>query len=278
MGTVKLDAGPVALVHLHGDVARGDRVRLSLHLDKASQGVIVALPTERTDAMEDDPLYAQPDRASALSAHSDHRRPRAGDAAADPCPAEGRRVACFRRARPNPGGAGPAATRSPRWIGASRSCRSTSTDTDSLQSLAGEIGGKTDILINTARFIRPGGVLGNDTVFARDEMEVNVLGLMRWRRSSARHGVAHRRRHQQRGGLRQYPVGACAVARSRNTARFAPRKRRPGRCRRRLRAEFLHSGLRMMNVYVGPTDDEWHQPLPPPKVRHRRWPVRSSTG
>ena len=56
MGTVKLDAGPVALVHLHGDVARGDRVRLSLHLDKASQGVIVALPTERTDAMEDDPL------------------------------------------------------------------------------------------------------------------------------------------------------------------------------------------------------------------------------
>jgi NAD(P)-dependent dehydrogenase (short-subunit alcohol dehydrogenase family) len=33
-----------------------------------------------------------------------------------------------------------------------------------------------------------------------------------------------------------------------------------------LRAEFSHSGLRMMNVYVGPTDDEWHQPLPPPKV------------
>ena len=21
-----------------------------------------------------------------------------------------------------------------------------------------------------------------------------------------------------------------------------------------------------MNVYTGPTDDEWHQPLPPPKV------------
>ncbi len=33
-----------------------------------------------------------------------------------------------------------------------------------------------------------------------------------------------------------------------------------------LRAEFRATGLRVMNVYVGPTDDEWHQPLPPPKV------------
>jgi hypothetical protein len=25
-------------------------------------------------------------------------------------------------------------------------------------------------------------------------------------------------------------------------------------------------GVRVMNVYAGPLDDEWHQPLPPPKV------------
>ena len=25
-------------------------------------------------------------------------------------------------------------------------------------------------------------------------------------------------------------------------------------------------GVRVMNVYTGPTDDAWHQPLPPPKV------------
>ena len=42
---------------------------------------------------------------------------------------------------------------------------------------------------------------------------------------------------------------------------------RPGNAAR-LRAEFRASGLRMMNVYTGPTDDEWHQPLPPPKVAH----------
>ncbi|MGB0412184.1 MAG: short-chain dehydrogenase, partial [Pikeienuella sp.] len=34
-----------------------------------------------------------------------------------------------------------------------------------------------------------------------------------------------------------------------------------------LRAEFRASGMRMMNVYIGPVeDDPWFQPLPPPKV------------
>ena len=33
-----------------------------------------------------------------------------------------------------------------------------------------------------------------------------------------------------------------------------------------LRAEMRPAGLRVMNVFTGPTEDEWHQPLPPPKV------------
>ncbi|MFP3387001.1 short-chain dehydrogenase, partial [Tritonibacter sp. SIMBA_163] len=46
--------------------------------------------------------------------------------------------------------------------------------------LAGEIGGKTDILINTADHIRPGGVLSRHGInTARDELDVNVLGLLR---------------------------------------------------------------------------------------------------
>ena len=52
-------------------------------------------------------------------------------------------------------------------------------DASSLKKLAAEIGGKTDILINTARHVRPGGVIGTDTVFAREEFDINALGLMR---------------------------------------------------------------------------------------------------
>ena len=28
----------------------------------------------------------------------------------------------------------------------------------------------------------------------------------------------------------------------------------------------MAGGVRVMNVFTGPTEDEWHQPLPPPKV------------
>ena len=33
-----------------------------------------------------------------------------------------------------------------------------------------------------------------------------------------------------------------------------------------LRAEFRTAGLRVMNIYCGPTDDDWYQPLLPPKL------------
>ena len=48
------------------------------------------------------------------------------------------------------------------------------TDVASVGKMAGEIGGKTDILINTAQFMRPGGILSRgDTGFAREELEIN---------------------------------------------------------------------------------------------------------
>ena len=54
------------------------------------------------------------------------------------------------------------------------------TDTSSVNGLAGEIGGKTDILINTAEFIRPGSTMEQTGIqTARDEMETNYFGLMR---------------------------------------------------------------------------------------------------
>ena len=53
------------------------------------------------------------------------------------------------------------------------------TDVSSIDRLSAEIGGKVDILINTASFVRPGGVMGQDAVFAKDAFEVNTIGFMR---------------------------------------------------------------------------------------------------
>jgi NAD(P)-dependent dehydrogenase (short-subunit alcohol dehydrogenase family) len=140
------------------------------------------------------------------------------------------------------------------------------TDTASVARLAGEIGGKTDILINTAQFIRPGGVLGNDTMFARDGMETNVMGLMRLAQAF---GPAMASRTAD--GINSATafvniLSVQALVAGSDFGTFAATQAAARSLSLTLRAEFRDSGLRMVNAYSGPIDDEWHQPLPPPKV------------
>ena len=68
IGTVQLAVGPVAVCHLHGEVGRGDNVRLALKLDRAGQGVMIALPQEGSEFMQDDPMLR------AMSSDPKHRR------------------------------------------------------------------------------------------------------------------------------------------------------------------------------------------------------------
>ena len=35
-----------------------------------------------------------------------------------------------------------------------------------------------------------------------------------------------------------------------------------------LRAELRAGGVRVVHIFSGPTEDDWFQPLPPPKVGH----------
>jgi uncharacterized OB-fold protein len=55
LGLVKLDCGPVIVVHLHGDCAAAPaRVRVSANLDRAGQAALVAIPEKDTPNMADD--------------------------------------------------------------------------------------------------------------------------------------------------------------------------------------------------------------------------------
>ena len=67
-GSVKLNAGPVIICHVHGDVAPRSRVVLWNRLDRSGQGVILAVPEERTPDMEDDP------QLRAMTCDPKHRR------------------------------------------------------------------------------------------------------------------------------------------------------------------------------------------------------------
>ncbi len=54
IGTVVLDCGPSFVAHLHGDVREGDRVRMTLRLDKSGNAVALAMPDRPTPYQEDD--------------------------------------------------------------------------------------------------------------------------------------------------------------------------------------------------------------------------------
>lgn len=264
-GTVMLDGGVPVVAHVHGDIARGARVRVVTRLDRAGQGVLFALPEQEVPHMADDPMLRE------TSADPRHRRVLITDARAPEAlplakALKAAGAALLFLGEPEPWRRWPGRDAFAGIEGASLHPLDV-TDTESVRELAASLGGKTDILVNTARFTRPGGVMDRaDTVFARDEMEVNYLGLMRlaqafgpamrgrgadgvnsavaWVNVLPAHALAH-----DPGYASTTAAGAAARALSLS-----------------LRAELRAGGVKVMNVYTGPIDDEWHQPLPPPKV------------
>lgn len=264
MGSVKLAAGPVVVCHLHSEVVRGDTAQMVLKLDKAGQGVMVALPQKGSEHMQDDPMLR------AMSCDPRHRRVLITDARS---PLALPLVKALLGA-----GATTIFIGEPEdwrnWEGRAALAALENvdllpldvTDTSSVTRLAAEIGGKVDILINTASFLRPGGVLGGDTVFARDSMETNVLGLMRLAQAFGPAMAGRTADGVNSAAAWVNLLSSQALAPDTSFGTFGATQAAARSLSQTLRAEFSKAGLRVMNVYSGPADDEWHQPLPPPKV------------
>lgn len=265
IGTVKLDTGPSVMAHVHGDVPRGGRVRIANRLDKSGQGVFFALADEGSVHMEDDPQLRE------LTANPKFRRVLITDARNENSVALAKAFAEAGASivfvgepegwRPYPHRAVLAAVPNVEIVPLDV------TDTRSVAELAGEIGGKTDILVNNARFVRPGGIMDRgDTVFARDEFETNVLGLMRLAQAF---GPAMRGRGADGVNSAAAWVNVLSVYAYSNMPAygvFSASNAAALSLSQCLRAEMAAGGVRVMNLYTGPTEDEWHQPLPPPKV------------
>ncbi|ETX30289.1 SDR family NAD(P)-dependent oxidoreductase [Roseivivax isoporae] len=264
-GTVRLEAGVSVVVHVHGDCVKGQAVRLINRLDRAGQGVLMALPEEATPDMADDPELRE------LTADPKHRRVLIADARADHTPAL---VQALRAAgattiflgeaeawRPWPGRAALAALEGVHILPLDV------TDTASVTELAGEIGGKVDILINNARFLRPGGVLSRtDTAWAREEMEVNALGLMRLAQAFGP-GMRARGADGVNSAVAWVNIlSAHALVPDPAYGAFDASQAAALSLSQSLRAEMRPGGVRVMNVFTGPTEDAWHQDVPPPKV------------
>lgn len=265
MGAVELAAGPSVNCHLHGEVGRGDAVRMALKLDKSGQGVLIALPLKGSDAMQDDPVLR------AMSSDPKHRRILISDARAPVAMA-------LTKALLTAGAAHVFLGEPEAWLAwpdraAFVGMDNVSilpldvTDVSSVSKLAAEIGGKVDILINTASFVRPGGILGQDTNFATKSFEVNTIGLMRLAQGFGQ-GMAGRVQDGTNSATAFVNIlSVRALSPDASYGAFGASQAAARSISQTLRAEFCSSGLRMVNVYIGPVEgDDWFQPLPPPKV------------
>jgi NAD(P)-dependent dehydrogenase (short-subunit alcohol dehydrogenase family)/uncharacterized OB-fold protein len=258
LGTVKLDAGPVVLAHLHRDCAAPARVQVRAHLDKSGQGVLIALPkghVDRTDPMLRE-MTSDPKHRKVLITDG---KSAVGQALARALVEAGADIVWLGIAEPWKEGAAsadlPQLERVPLDV----------TDEKSVRDLAGVIGGKVDILINTAELHRNHTIADRGTETARAEMEVNYLGLMRLAQSF---GPAMRARAAEDTGATAWvnllSIYALSALPSHGT--FSASKAAALSLSQNLRAEMRHSGIRVVNVFPGPIDDEWNQLVPPPKL------------
>jgi NAD(P)-dependent dehydrogenase (short-subunit alcohol dehydrogenase family) len=265
VGAIKLDAGPTIMAHAHADAEEGARVRVLARTDKSGQGVFLALPEEETPNMADDKALRE------LTCDPKHRRILVTDVRRPTGQALVRGLLKAGAAKVFLG----IAEQWKPFAGRDELCALPKTevapldlsDADSVADLAGSIGGKVDILINTTQHVRPGSAMARrDAITARDEMELNYFGPLRLLQSF---GPAMRSRGAD--GVNSavawvnvlsafalanwpaYGLSSASQAAALSLSQCA-------------RGDFAGTGVKVVNIFHGPIDDEWHQPLPPPKL------------
>jgi NAD(P)-dependent dehydrogenase (short-subunit alcohol dehydrogenase family) len=145
------------------------------------------------------------------------------------------------------------------------------TDSRAVKSLAGEIGGKVDILINTADHHRNYGIAAREGVeTARAEMDVNYFGLLRLAQEFAPVMRARGADGQSSAVAWVNVLSIFALSNFPPHGTYSASKAAALSLAQCLRAEMTPSGVRVINVFPGPIDDEWNQSLLPPKITPQR--------
>ena len=266
VGLVRLDAGPSVVAHVHGDVPRPPaRVRVTSQLDRANQAALIALPAHTTPHMTDDPelreMTCDPKFRKILVTDG---KTAVGQALCQQLASAGADLIWAGVAEPwkkMPGSDAlaniPQITQVPLDV----------TNERSVSELAGEIGGKVDIIVNNAEYHRVASIStrpGTDA--ARTEMDVNYFGLLRLAQSF---GPALRARGADGQSNAVAWVNVLSIYALSNFpahGTFSASKAAAYSLAQCLRAEMLKSGIRVINVFPGPIDDEWNQLIMPPKL------------
>lgn len=273
IGVVRLDSGPTVIAFLTdsvvapGGVAGTEqtRVQVLLRLDRAGQAVLVAQPIEELNIDLKDKLQMETG-----------------------CSPRGRKILVT----DGKTAVGQAIVRAllqagaeTVWVGCSEPWKQAEqiaklrdvpgvepvaldlTDARSVTALGAELGGKVDIVVSNAEVHRCESISSRPgTDVARAEMEINYFGLLRLAQAF---GPALKSRAADGPGhavawVNLLSVFALSSLPSQGT--FSASKAAAWSLSQCLRAEMLPHGIRVMNIFPGPIDDEWNQNVPPPKL------------
>ncbi|MFO1464835.1 MAG: SDR family NAD(P)-dependent oxidoreductase [Steroidobacteraceae bacterium] len=266
IGLVRLEAGPTVIAHLHsGCGAAPSRVRIGARLDKSGQGVLVAFPIDEVLDMADDPqlreMTCDPKFRKVLVTDG---RTAVGQALVRALVAAGADLVWVGQAepwKPTPGleqlRALPQVAIVPLDL----------SDSSSVTEAAGSFGGRVDIVVNTAEVHRTQGIASRAGLdVAQAEMDINYFGLLRLAQAF---GPALRGRAADGATAATAWVNLLSIYALSNFpphGTFSASKAAALSLSQCLRAEMRGSGIRVINVFPGPIDDEWNQAMPPPKL------------
>jgi NAD(P)-dependent dehydrogenase (short-subunit alcohol dehydrogenase family)/uncharacterized OB-fold protein len=270
LGMVRLDCGPIVIAHLHGDCRPApSRVRVQASLDRAGQAALFAIPEKDTPHMTDDPqlreMTCDPKFRKVLV--TDAKTP-VGQALVHALATAGADLIWAGHAEPwkkSPGferlSSIPQVSLLPLDL----------TDSRAVKDVAGEIGGRVDILINTADHHRTFGIAARQGVdVARAEMDVNYFGLLRLAQEFAPAMRVRGADGQSSAVAFVNLLSIFALSNFPAHGTYSASKAAALSLAQCLRAELGSAGVRVINVFPGPIDDEWNQALPPPKLAPER--------
>lgn len=266
VGLVSLVCGPQALVHLHPGAMPGDAVRLTLMLDRAGQAVLHAAP-QKGSAMSDPQWHEMTaDPAGRRVLITDARHVMALPLAQALAQAG---AVAIHLGVPDPWK--PLATRDA--LAAVPGVQFVDLDVTSeraVADLAADLAGRIEIVINTADLPRPGGLLAPSAQGeARAMTDVVTLGLMRLARAFGP-AMAARGADGDLGAVAWVNIlSVFARAHPPEWAGYGAAHAGALALSHALRADLGAAGIRVMTVLTGPTEDDWFQPLDPPKVTGR---------
>lgn len=265
IGLVRLDVGVTVVAHLHGGVGGAPaRVRVTARLDRAGQGVLIAFPVDEVPNMADDrqlrEMTCDPKFRKVLVTDG---RSAVGQACVKALVNAGADLVWVGHAEPWKRAPGlesltqlPQVTLVPLDV----------TSEDSVRECAAQIGGKVDILVNTAELHRTHGIAARRADVAKAEMEVNYLGLLRLAQGFGGAMQARAADGQSHAVAWVNLLSIYALSNFPAHGTYSASKAAAYSLAQCLRAEMRGAGIRVVNVFPGPIDEEWNQAVPPPKL------------